>query len=938
MATTSNPETLQKIVAALGVFATSTDKQQIASANEWLQDFQHTIEAWEVSSTLLMAADSPPPLKMFAAQTLKSKVVYDLNQLPSEQLPLLRDTLVSALQQFSSGPRNTLVQISLALSSLAMQMPDWAPTAVQNLIETLGTTPDYVAGLLQFLAVLPDDVSTNTRIPVSDDEYRTRSQSLLTENCENVLNLLTMYITAQGITPHIQKLVFEVLSSWVVSGEVSASMVGQTPLFDSMFEALATDQLFDMAGDLLCDLIHETQELDDNMPIVEKIVPRLIALQPQLEADKEDPDKLRLWCKIFCEAGETYRMLIVHHTETFLPLVQAIAQCAASDDLDIAQLTFNFWYRLGQSLGKQRSIPSDISKVYEAVLNTFIGHIHFPMDPESTTAQDQDDFRSFRHDIGDVLKDCCYVLGADFVLDRTYGILADALERGMSGNAVAWQEVEAPLFAMRALGGEIDWTQQNEKILKIMEVLPGLPAHPRVRYAALMLISRYTPWVAKHPEHILSQLTYITSSFQDSDLEVVSAAGHALKYLCQDCRAHLVPYLEQLYGFLATVGPKLMQEDRLAIYESIGWIISSMPRDIAANTLRKFAVDIFSTIQVVPGQNATHAKVIIDGLEQLEQLLDVVGSFGEDLPPACETTAVEVWAVMSDIIAQYGALPDICDRSTRVIRLGLQIFHRAALPLIPRLLESLTSRFENTGLASYLWAIGKVIQRFGLEDDLPLKSAIQQTYELCTAKCTAIFTQSALRLHSDVVDDYLSIVTPLLEQCPDILFLSPAFPMSFSILVGALQLYNTDTTFQSIGLIRGILGHDALQAPQDAQTPPRFPLFAKAISDTVEKEGPILVNHLFVGLLDHFAPEMMSGVVTTIRILTQLWTTNMQQWIPTVLDQIPVSPALQPAKTQFLVDFEDAIVSRDLDKLKPAISTLQRSVLRAKDRRRPLDR
>ncbi|KAG8816194.1 Nuclear import receptor [Serendipita sp. 401] len=162
--------------------------------------------------------------------------------------------------------------------------------------------------------------------------------------------------------------------------------------------------------------------------------------------------------------------------------------------------------------------------------------------------------------------------------------------------------------------------------------------------------------------------------------------------------------------------------------------------------------------------------------------------------------------------------------------------------------------------------------------------------------------------------------------------------MSFSILVGALQLYNTDTTFQSIGLIRGILGHDALQAPQDAQTPPRFPLFAKAISDTVEKEGPILVNHLFVGLLDHFAPEMMSGVVTTIRILTQLWTTNMQQWIPTVLDQIPVSPALQPAKTQFLVDFEDAIVSRDLDKLKPAISTLQRSVLRAKDRRRPLDR
>lgn len=46
-------------------------------------------------------------------------------------------------------------------------MSDWTPTAVQNLIETLGRDPSSVPGLLQFLAVLPDDVNTNTRIPLS---------------------------------------------------------------------------------------------------------------------------------------------------------------------------------------------------------------------------------------------------------------------------------------------------------------------------------------------------------------------------------------------------------------------------------------------------------------------------------------------------------------------------------------------------------------------------------------------------------------------------------------------------------------------------------------------------------------------------------------------------------------------------------------------------
>ena len=40
-----------------------------------------------------------------------------------------------------------------------------------------------------------------------------------------------------------------------------------------------------------------------------------------------------------------------------------------------------------------------------------------------------------------------------------------------------------------------------------------------------------------------------------------------------------------------------MQEDKLAIYESIGWIISSMPMEMAATALRKFAIDIFTNIQ-----------------------------------------------------------------------------------------------------------------------------------------------------------------------------------------------------------------------------------------------------------------------------------------------------------------------------------------------------
>lgn len=65
---------------------------------------------------------------------------------------------------------------------------------------------------------------------------------------------------------------------------------------------------------------------------------------------------------------------------------------------------------------------------------------------------------------------------------------------------------------------------------------------------------------------------------------------------------HLVGYMDQLHQFLVTVGPKLMQEDKVAIYEAVAWVISSMPMEESASTLRKFAIEILSSIAAIVSQ------------------------------------------------------------------------------------------------------------------------------------------------------------------------------------------------------------------------------------------------------------------------------------------------------------------------------------------------
>lgn len=62
-------------------------------ADLWLQDFQRTIDAWQVADNLLHDDASQLETQIFCSQTLRSKVQRDFEELPSEAFRPLRDSL-----------------------------------------------------------------------------------------------------------------------------------------------------------------------------------------------------------------------------------------------------------------------------------------------------------------------------------------------------------------------------------------------------------------------------------------------------------------------------------------------------------------------------------------------------------------------------------------------------------------------------------------------------------------------------------------------------------------------------------------------------------------------------------------------------------------------------------------------------------------------------
>lgn len=740
-----------------------------------------------------------------------------------------------------------------------------------------------------------------------------------------------MHLTPPGITSPIQIAIFETMRAWLRAGEFPVLSVAQSPLFNAMFDALGPDDLFDAAVDVICDLIHETQEIQDNPDIIQQILPRLIALRPKLEEYKEDPDRIRGYCRLFCEAGESYRDVIKLHPRESFPLVEAIMACTAYPDLDIVPITFQFWWILAGLVNRQSGLAGDENfapylDIFANLQSTIIGHLHFPADNENQTAQERDEFRTFRHRMGDTLKDCCQVLGAPVCLRRSYDMVVSAMAKPNP----SWQEIEAPLFSMRSMGAEVD-PDDDEVMPHIMELLPKLPDHPRIRYAAILVISRYTLWIDRHPQNLAFQLQYISAGFDMADDEVSAAAAQAMKFMCQDCHQHLVPFLPQLHQFVVTVGEKLDQADMVEVCEAIGYVITSLPSAEAATALQQFCQPLIERVAVVANAPTEAPKAdlqrVADALEQIDSYLSVVRTL-DPVPESCFPTAASVYSILDTLLSRYAKLYYISERVGSILRRGLTFFPERALePVVQPVLERMSTSFSQTGYASYLWITGKVATKFSDTARKPGHEALAQllvgAFENVTVSLAKLLTiKTALEI-ADVMDDYVHCFMAYIHAMTPQTLSSPALSQAVSHTLAALLCPAPQTVLVCIDTLNVLA--ERMQLPQyQPLVQPVFAQYAKGILSLV-LQG--IVQGYPEDGFDQ-SPLIIQGVVTSVPAA------EAESYTTEALSGIPGHVLPSADKEKFVHELRDYLAAPGGDKLKAALIGLVRAARRARERGR----
>jgi transportin-3 len=178
---------------------------------------------------------------------------------------------------------------------------------------------------------------------------------------------------------------------------------------------------------------------------------------------------------------------------------------------------------------------------------------------------------------------------------QTYGPQATA------AGVPEWQKLEAPLFAVRAMGRMVP-PDEDVMLPRLIPLIAGIPDHNKLRFQAVMALGRYTEWTAQHPETLQPQLEYIMAAFDHSTKDVIRAAALSFKFFCNDCAGLLVSFIGPLQQFYAKHLNNLPISSQEEITEGVASVVAKVPSDQVYQTLKLYLDPVMQHLVAIAQQ------------------------------------------------------------------------------------------------------------------------------------------------------------------------------------------------------------------------------------------------------------------------------------------------------------------------------------------------
>ncbi|KJZ77914.1 hypothetical protein HIM_02551 [Hirsutella minnesotensis 3608] len=896
----------------------SGEQESKTKAHQYLEKFQKSQDSWATVLGILKN-EAAPEATLFAAITLRGKLTYDLaTQISPGELPELRSQILLLLKHFAAGPKPIRVQLCVCLAILAIQMKDWNDV-LPSVVQSLSDSPDSHACILDFLRVLPEEVTEGRKITLSEEDLAARTQALLGDNTEQVVRLLINYAQSSPSASRNPQLM-ECITSWL--REVPVANVVNSPLLDVVFAGITSDECSQEASECLCVLLRETSDVDESQDVVQALFPRIIALQPHIQkvAEEQDTERLKSLTKVFASAAESWVVGVARQPALFKPLVDAVLECAArDDDRDVIEHTFSFWYELKQYLVLERYIQGrlEMVDVYSKLVDILLKHLEYPKSEGDNETdlfdgdrEQEEKFREFRHQMGDTLKDSCDIMGVTDCLTKVLNAIQIWMQKyagQVSGTTVPhWQELEAPLFAMRALGRMVD---KDEDIVlpQLMPLLVQIPSHEKLRFATIMVLGRYTEWTASHPEYLEPQFNYIVNSFQSDSREIMRAAALSVKFFCTDCKHLLRDQILQLQTFYDQILDKLPDLSKEEMTEGVANVVAVQPVSETYRLL-KLCCDPLVQRLMTKANSATNEEVKLALADHLQLITIFVQNVMPLVGPGEENPAVKYWQevfpILSTVLDNFLDFSPICERICRCWRNMIISYRTAMTPLLPEMANKLAGSFNTSREGCFLWVTSAILREFSEDREHVDQGTTENIYTFFEAQTTTflrVMTELQPRELPDVIDDFFRLLIDSLLYYPQRLIPSHLLVPIFEASIYALTLEQRDPLSSTLHFLRDLLSYGGHNPASSEGLPEQLAADIRGIIKTlITSHGASLVKQVMAGMMITFPRDCFADGSGVLLALFELLPAETTEWVAQTIQLLPPG-TVSPAEAQRLI-------------------------------------
>lgn len=916
------------VLAAMATMR-ATDSSKKKAAMDYLQTFQKSNEAWTNTISILQSS-TVPEAQLFAATTLKGKITYDLaTQISDADLPALRNQILVLLKKFAPGPKPVRVQLCVCLAILALQMQTWKDV-LPTVVATLGNDVESHACILDFLRILPEEVTEGRKINLTEEDLQQRTRELLADNAEEVVKLLINYSQsspAAAINPQL----FECITSWL--REVSVGDVVKTPLLNAVMNGLANDNSLQAAADCMGIMCRETKDIDDNVDTIQVLLPRVLELTPRIRklAEDEDVEEFKAITRLFADAGEAWTLAIARDPQNFRPLAEALLECCLHDkDRDAIAYTFSFWYELKQylTLKGYRDAKEQLEDVYSRLVSILLLRLEYPesdnpnqLDLFDGDRDQEEKFREFRHHIGDTLKDACEVLGAPACLTMVLNAVKTWQQKyGGLATATAvphWQSLEAPLFAMRAMGRMVN-EEESDVLPQLMPLLVQMPVNnQKLRFAAIMVLGRYTEWTAQHPEFLESQLSYLIEAFQAADKEVLQAAAQSLKYFCVDCKDLLASQVDQLQGFYNQMLDKLPDKSKEELTEAVAAVVGAQKSEDSYRLLKLYCDPLVQRL-MAKANNASTDEAKCDLADHINLLTHFAQQVIPGVPAGAENPAVKYWQevfpILSTILGNFINNVPICERICRCWRAMVIAYRTDIIPLLPALANNLADGFLKSKQGCFLWASASILREFAEDREHVPAGLVNDIYAFFEQQATAM-----LRIMSDLppndlpdlIEDFYRLLIDALLYFPHNFIPSPLLTPIFESAISTLAMDKREPLSATLHYLRDLLCYAGENPPTVSLDRSSYPRLRQIVHELLLSRGDALIKQALAGMMITFPPDCVFDGSALVMSMFEIFPTQTTAWVEQTIRMLPAGTVAPVEANRLLTKIREGLQSGD---------------------------